>query len=470
MPDFRGLARLLEDRGELYRISRPVDPRFEMPAVMAEIDQQRRGFLFEQVKGARFPVVGGLLNRLECYGWALGTPPGEPFGQKELDTRIEAAKARGILPSTASTGPVQEVVRTGEQVDLGELPVPTYFELDTGPFITAAVGIARNPQTGKLNVGIYRTLILGRNVLAINASSLSDLRRFYQHAETTGEPMHIALALGVDPALLMAASCKLPPQQCELEVAGGLKGAPIEMVKAQSCDLQVPAQAEMVLECRVDFSRTIENVLGEFAGQYGPETAPVSEVTAMTHRRDAMVYTILAGRNPEHNTLGAIATYSIQTTLAAALRKQFPGIVDINVFLDPRLGAMIHLVMSIRKTSDAEPRALIDAAFKAAGGFFPVSRITKRIIVVDDDVNVHDLADVEWAVWTRMADARKFMVFPDVASWELERCAKEGRGSLRLGVDGTMDMEDRDKLRRPLIPGAAHIKLDDYLNRKSAPR
>ncbi len=468
MPDFRSLVRLLEDRGELHRVSRPVDPRFEMPAVMEQIDRQRRAFLFENVQGARFPVIGGLLNRIECYGWALGSPPGEPFGQKELDARIEAAKARGILPVTVDTGPVHEVVLTGDQVNLADLPVPTYFELDTGPFITAAVGIARNPRTGKLNVGIYRTLILGRQILAINASSLSDLRRFYQHAEKAGEPMHIVLALGVDPALLMAASCKLPPDHCELEVAGALKGEPIEMVQARTCDLPVPAQAEMVLECRVDFSRKIENILGEFAGQYGPETAPVSEVSAITHRRDAMVYTILAGRNPEHNTLGAIATWSIQTTLAAALRKQFPNIVDINVFLDPRLGSMLHLVLSIRKTSDAEPRALIEAVFQAAGGFFPVNRITKRIIVVDDDVNVHDMGDVEWAVWTRMAEASKFMVFPNVESWELERCAKDGRGSLRLGVDGTMDMEDREKLKRPLIPGAAQVKLEDYLKRQSA--
>jgi UbiD family decarboxylase len=112
--------------------------------------------------------------------------------------------------------------------------------------------------------------------------------------------------------------------------------------------------------------------------------------------------------------------------------------------------------------------ALIEAAFKAAGGFFPVSHITKRIVVVDDDINVHDLNDVEWAIWSRVAEASKFRVIPNVESWELERCAKEGRGSLRVGIDATMDMEDREKLQRPIIPGAAKIKLADYLNKKSA--
>lgn len=467
MHDFRSLAKILEDRGELDRISRPVDPKFELPAVMEQIDRQRRGFIFENVKGAKFPVVGGLLNRLECYGWALGTKPGEPFGRSDLENRLETAKLNGIPPKTVRTAPVKEVLKQGDQVDMSELPVPTYFELDSGPFITAAVGIARNPATGKLNVGIYRTLVLGKKIVAINASSLSDLRRFYQQAEKEGRRMPVALAIGVDPALLMAASCKLPPDHCELDLAGGLKGAPIEMVKAETSDLIVPANAEMIIECEVDFSRKIENVLGEFAGQYGPETAPISEVVAITHRRDAMFYTILAGRNPEHNTLGGIATYSVQSALANALRQQFPSIVDINVFLDPRLGSMLHLVISIRKSNDDEPRQLIEAAFGAAGGFFPVSRITKRIIVVDDDVDVHDLNDVEWAVWTRVAEASKFMVIPDVQSWELERCAKEGRGSIRIGIDGTMDMEDREKLKRPIIPGADKIHLEDYLGKRS---
>lgn len=468
MQDFRGLVKILEERGELYRISRPVEPKFEMPAVMEQIERERKAFLFENVKGAKFPVIGGVLNRMECYGWALGSRPGDPFTAQDLDTRFEAAKPAGIAPREVAGGPAKEVIRTGAEINLADLPVPTVFELDSGAFITAAVGISRNPRTGKLNVGVYRTLILGRNIVAVNASSLSDLRKFYQHAEKTGEPMPIALALGVEPALQMAASCKLPPDQSELELAGALQGKAIDMVKCETSDLLVPANAEMIIEGRVDFSRKIENTLGEFAGQYGPETAPVTEVTAITHRRDAMFYSILAGKNPEHNTLGSIATFAIQRALAGALRKQLPAIRDINVYLDPRFGSMAHIVISIAKKNDAEPGLLMDAAFKAAGGFFPVGHITKRIVVVDDDVNVHDLNDVEWAIWTRIAESSKFRVIPDVESWELERCAKDGRGSLRLAVDATMDMEDREKLQRPIIPGADKVKLADYLSKKTA--
>jgi UbiD family decarboxylase len=465
--DFRGLVKLLEERGELYRISRPIDPEFEMAAVMEKIDQQRRAFIFENVIGARFPVVGGLLNRIECFGWALGSPPGEPFILDDLDARFEIAKRNLIAPREVPTAPVKEVVRRGTQIDLPDLPVPTFFELDSGPFITAACGISRNPHTGQLNVGVYRSLILGPNTLAVNASSLSDLRKFYQHAEQHGESIPVALAIGVEPALQMAAACKLPPEQSEFDLAGGLQGKPIDLVKCETSDLLVPANAEMIIEAVVRFTGNIDNTLGEFAGQYGLETAPIAEVTAITHRKDAMFYSILAGRNPEHNTLGSIATFSIKHALIGALRSQLTGFLDIDVFLEPRMGAMAHIVISMRKQNDAEPMALIDAAFKAAGGFFPVSHITKRIIVVDEDVNVHDLGDVEWAMYTRVARADKFRVIPDVKSWELERCAKGEKGSLRLAIDATKDMEDRDELRRPVIPGAGKIRLADYLQKKS---
>lgn len=463
MLDFRGLVSLLEQRGELYRISRPVDSEFETAAVMEQIDQQRRAFIFENVIGARFPIVGGLLNRIECYGWALGTPPGEAFSTNDLDDRIEHAKQNLVAPREVPTGPVKDVVRRGAQIDLPDIPVPTFFEQDSGPFITAACGISRNPATGQLNVGIYRTLILGSNTLAVNASGLSDLRKFYQHAKEHGQSMPLALTIGVEPALQMAAVCKLPPDQSELDLAGGLQGKAIDLVKCETSDLLVPANAEMVIELEVRFTDYVDNNVGEFAGQYGLEKAPVATVTAVTHRRDAMFYSLLAGMNPEHNTMGSIAVFSTRRTLMAALRSQLNGIIDIDVFLVPRMGAMAHIVMSIRKQDDAEPMAMIEAAFKTSCGAFPVSYITKRIIVVDEDVNVHDLADVEWAMYSRAARADKYRVIPNVKSWDLERCARDGKGSLRLAIDATKDIADREDMLRPVIPGASKIRLADYL-------
>jgi 2,5-furandicarboxylate decarboxylase 1 len=235
-------------------------------------------------------------------------------------------------------------------------------------------------------------------------------------------------------------------------------------VKCETSDLLVPAMAEIIIEGVVDFSNKVENTLGEFAGQYGPETAPTTRVTAITHRKDAMFYSIMAGRNPEHNTLGAISTYGMQQIIAANLREQFPAIKDINIACEPRLGAMLHVFISIDKKDDDEPRQLLDAAFRATAGIFPVSMIVKRIVIVDDDIDVYNLEDVEWAIWTRLSRAEKVMKIADVKSWELERCVNDEMESVRIGIDGTMDMDSVDKLLKPIIPGSEAIHLDDYLD------
>lgn len=471
MHNLRSMIQTLEEQGELVRIQREVDPNYEMAAVMAAIEKQRKAFIFENVRGARFPVVGGLLNKLERFGLALGYPQDQPFNDNEFDALLEAAKRDALEPVTVNEAPSQTVVLSGDDINLYDLPVPKFFELDSGAFITAAIGTTRDPHTGVQNVGVYRTLIIGKNRCVINASSMSDLRRHYLAWEKTGQPMPIALAIGVDPAMLTAAACKLPPDVPEYDVGGALQGRPMELVKCKTNDLLVPAQAEFIIEGQVDFSQRVENLLGEFAGQYGPETAPATQVTAITHRPDPYFYTILAGRNPEHNTLGSVAVYGVQRSIRAALEQAVPkGIGDVHVYLEPGLGTLAHVVVSIDKTSDAQPLEIIEKGFAGGGHIFPMSKITKRIIVVDDDIDVHNWDDVQWAIWNRAATHTKFQVIPEVESWELERAAKAGQKSVRIGIDATMDLEDVEKLIRPITPGAENIRLEDYISnsRKSA--
>lgn len=447
------------------RIKREVDPKFELPALLRQLEKSHKAFIFENIKGAEFPLIGGLLNSAKRLGQAVGKDTSSgPYEHRHHAAAFAAASASPIPHAIVDQAPVKEVIITGAEIDLGKLPVPTFFELDSGPFITGAVGISRDQQDGRLNMGFYRSLITGKDRLVINASSMSDLRRIYAAAEESGEAMPIALAIGVPPTLLMAASGKTPPGVSELDLAGGLAGEPIELVKCETSDLLVPANAEIIIEGIVDFSTKIENTLGEFADQYGPETAPTTQVTAITHRTNAMFYSIMAGRNPEHNTIGAISTYGMQAIISANLREQFPNIKDINVACEPRLGAMLHMFISIDKQDDEEPGRLLDAAFKATAGIFPVSMITKRIVVVDDDIDVYNLEEVEWAVWTRLSRAAKIMIIDNVTSWELERCVNEKMESVRVGIDGTMDMDAVDKLLKPVIPGADQIHLDDYLD------
>lgn len=467
MLDFRGLIDVLEARGELRRIAREVDRQRELPALMEQVDRERRAYCFERVAGASFPLVGGLLNRYEPFGWALGVAPGAPFGRDDLDRRIAAARERPLAPRELDDGPVREQVLRGAAIDLGQLPVPTMFELDSGPFITGACGVTRDPDGGALNVGIYRTLVLGRDTLSVNASSSSDLHQIYAAAARRGEPLPIALAIGVDPALMMAAVCKLPRGESEYGLAGALRGEPLPLVRCLTNDLLVPAGAEIVIEALVDPTRRLGNTLGEWSGLYGPDVAPVATVTAITHRRDARFYAILSGRNPEHTTLASVTAFEFQRAIGGALRAALPAVRDLQVFADSDLGSMLHVVLATDKRDDAAPLALARAAFgvevRMGGLRIPCERVVKRVIVVDADVDVHDREDVEWALWSRTARAAKFQVLGETPSWDLERCAKPGRGSLRLAIDATADLEDRDKLQRAEVRRRREVRLADYL-------
>ncbi|MEC9374813.1 MAG: UbiD family decarboxylase [Pseudomonadota bacterium] len=463
MHDLRSFAAHLEKKGELIRVKKTVNRKFELPALMRQLEKQRKAYIFESIEGADVPLIGGILNSPMRMSQSIGKEVSDDYAHHNHAAIFSKAFNNPLAHVITDNSPVKDVIIKGDAIDLHKLPVPTFFELDSGPFITGAVGISIDPDHEQLNMGFYRGLVVSDQHIVINASSMSDLRRIYAAAEKADKPMPIALALGVPPALLMTASGKAPPGVSEIDIAGSLMGKPIELIKCETNDLMVPANAEIIIEGIVDPHDKIWNTLGEFADQYGPEIAPKTRVTAITRRKDAMFYSIMAGRNPEHNTIGAVSTYGMQRVIEDNLRAQFPNIKDINVASAPQLGTMLHIFISINKKNDDEPQKLLDAAFAATAGIFPVSTITKRIVIVDDDVDVFSLEEVEWAIWTRLSKQSKMLIIPDVKSWELERCADDEMRSMRVGIDATMDIESVDKLIKPLIPGASDIQLKDYL-------
>ncbi|SVD10488.1 uncharacterized protein METZ01_LOCUS363342, partial [marine metagenome] len=238
-----------------------------MPAVISRLEKQGKAYLFEHVKGSEFPVVGGLLNSAERLALALQRPSPDTVTHSEIAELLATATHSPIAYEVVDNGPVKEVINIGDAIDLQKIPVPTYFELDSGPFITGAVGVSQNEEAGQLNVGFYRCQIVSQDSMIINASSMSDLKQIYAYAESNGTSMPIAMVIGPDPALLMCASGKHPPGVSELEIAGALQGRQIDMVKCETSDLLVSANAEIIIEGRVDFSQKFENTLGEFADQ-----------------------------------------------------------------------------------------------------------------------------------------------------------------------------------------------------------
>ena len=464
MHNFRSFIQALEDKGDVVRITKEVDPKFEIAALMVKLEAAHKAFIFENVKGAKYPLVGGLFSGLDRFALAHNLPEDQPFSRQDHAALMGEAIADPLPPKTVNGGAVKDVVVNESDVNLSELPIPTFFEDDSGAFITAGVGVTRNPSTGQLNVGFYRCLILDDGSLSVNASSMSDLRGIYTEVQNSGEPLPIAIVIGASPALLASAAGKPPPHMSEYDVAGALQGSPMELVKCETNDLLVPADAEIVIEGIIDFKDEVEQTLGEFAGQYGPETDPITKVTTITHRKDAMFYALTAGANPEHNTLGTIAMYTLESLILKEMKAQFPAIKNLHIVIDaPMTGTLLNLVVVMDKKRNGEPAEFIREAFKSQAGYLPVGRIFKRIVVVDDDVNIYDHKDVEWAIATRMSQASKILVIEGYQSWELDRGAKENAESLRLGYDATKDLEDVEKLKRPIIPGAQNIRLEDYL-------
>ena len=364
----------------------------ELAAIAKRFDGRKATF-FPKPGGHAIPVVSGLVSRREWIADAMGVPPSQL-----LDRYRRAAAAplpwKGVPASQARC----QEVRHGAVDPSSLLPIPVHSELDSGPYISAGLVIARNPKTGVQNVSINRVQITGSRRLGILILP-RHLNSFFSMAEAAGEPLHVAIVIGVDPLTLLASQAIAPIDHDELEIAGALRGAPLEVVKCLTSEVRVPADAEIVIEGRLlPGERALEGPFGEFPRYYSArEQREVIEVDAITHRRSPLFHTIVPAEM-EHLLLGAIPR---EATLLAHLQRSFPNVLDVHL---PVGGTCrYHLVVKMKKRREGEPKNVIMGAF---GGHFDV----KQVIVVDEDVDIHDSRQVEWAVATRFQADRDLLV------------------------------------------------------------
>lgn len=384
--------------GEVKRVSVPVDPRFGATAIAERFarDNQYPALYFEKVGGSRIPLVLNLTATYDRLAVALKTTLQElvpVFGERM--TRPIAARD---VPREAA--PVKEQVWTGDDVDLGKLPLLTHNELDGGPYITSGIGIMRDPESGQINAGLYRHQLYSRNELGVWFIDGHHGSYIYRRYEERGEPAPIAIAIGHHPAVVMGAVCRLPGIGGEFDAAGGLLGESVEVTRAETSDLPVPARAEIVIEGEViPHERRHEGPFGEWPGHYTAEgPKPVIRVTAITMRRQPIYYDVFSA-NREHLVLGSLPRMgSIYRNVKAVV----PGLRAVNVPAHSRM----HCYLGISKTRDAEVKKAAFAALNTE------SENLKMIVVVDDDINVFNDGDVMWAIGTRFDAARDLLVIP----------------------------------------------------------
>ncbi len=453
-PDLRDFLSLVATRrkADYVEVTRPVDPRYETAAIVTALEAKRRSplLVFRDVKGTALPVVtnvGGSMGRLAL---ALGCT------LSQVGSRFEQAVAERAAPVRVTDAAVQQVVHRGEQVDLGMLPRLVYHADDCEqPYLTAAMVVARDPQTGIQNLSYHRMMVAGRDRTGIYMERGRHLHGIFDKYRAAGSPMPIAVVVGVHPAITLGALYAGAPQVDEYDVVGGLLGRPLPVVATVTgSDLLVPAGAEIVLEGEVSVTDDIaEGPFGEFTG-YGTPAArtPVFQVQAVTHRTDPMFQDIVSG-GMEHLLLSmpALEHRTLRDAKAAS-----PGVRAI------ALPAPLTAVVSLAKRDDDEPRRVIEALLTS-------DIYAKHVIVVDEDVEPGDLHKVMAAVALQTQADTKVHVLPDQQGTPLDpSCPREDGRSAKMGIDATRPLLPVRPVTRNRIPPdvLAAVDLAEILGRK----
>ncbi len=439
--DLRDWIALLEGEGELVRVSAEVDPHLEITEITDRtVKAGGPALLFEHPKGSKHPLLINQFGteRRMCLAFgarsldAVGERVGSVLEMQPPQGLVEKvkglAKLKSIadsLPKTVRSGLCQEVVLTGEDVDLSRLPVQTCWPGDPAPFITLPAVITKDPRDGTRNVGMYRMQVIDGRSTYMHWQIHKDGRMDYL---ATDGRLEVAVVLGLDPVTTYAASAPLPKHVDELTLAGFLRGEPVELVKCKTIDLEVPANAEIVLEGYVEQGdEGIEGPFGDHTGYYSAaEPFPVFHLTAMTMRRDAIYPSIVVGKPPAEDAWLGKATERI---FLPAIRMSVPEIVDYDL---PVAGAFHNcVIVSVRKRFPGHAQKVMHAVWGLG-----LLSLTKAVVVVDEHVDVHDYEEVFFRV-TANVDPKRDVLITEGPLDHLDHSPTLQFYGGKLGIDAT---------------------------------
>ncbi|MEM7251521.1 MAG: UbiD family decarboxylase [Pseudomonadota bacterium] len=441
----REWLRRLETSGRVAKTRPGIPLQFTLAALAKRLDGQK-ATVFPSPGDHPLTVVSGLVSQRSWIAEVLGVSEAEVVQayRDAVDNPVP------WIECDSDAAPVHQHIR--QEVDLTrDLPIPTHNEHDNGAYITAGLVIAANPKTGHQNVSINRLQVSGANRLGVLILP-RDLHRFFDAAESEGEALDVAIAIGVDPLTLLASQAILPIDHDELMVAGALHGEPLRVVKCATNGVRVPADAEIVLEGRIlPNAREMEGPFGEFPQYYGPAgKRQVIEIDAITHR-DAPLYHTIVPAAMEHLLLGAIPR---EASLLAHLQRTSPGVVDVHL---SRGGVCrYHLWVKLRKRWEGEPKNVIASAFAGHADI-------KQVIVVDDDVDIHDPVSVEWAVATRFQASQDLVVMAGALGSRLDPSSDDGIVD-KVGFDATKPVAaDPFRFTVVHVPGEDDADVEGWL-------
>lgn len=421
--DLRTYLQSLRDEspGDLWEIDAPVPLEYDMTAYAMELERRPDppALLFKNVEGFDFPVLSNLFASRKRIARILGV------GERELVSQWSTIAARRINPQSSTEAPVREVIRIGEEVNLWDYPIPLHFETDAGRYISGGVIIAKDPDSGVGNLNFTRLQVKGPAVMGASMHSRGDLWNFQRRQEERKKMLEVAVAIGVHPAISIAAATQLPIDEDELDLAGGLVGKPILVTQAETVDLMVPAAAEMIIEGYiVPEVREDEGPFNEYTG-YSTDrsTRHVLKVTAITHRRDMIFQDVVPGNSSEHLNLSKTSRVP---RVFEVVKRTFHNAVDIHY---PFSGTHFHGYLSMRDPLPGQAKQAILL-------LFGLDMYLKLVVVVDDDVDIYNEQEVLWALATRFQADQDLIMVEGVICNLLDPSAREGI-STKLGLDAT---------------------------------
>ncbi|MDP2877065.1 MAG: menaquinone biosynthesis decarboxylase [Holophaga sp.] len=460
--DFQTFLNQLEAAGELKRISVEVDPFLEMGAIADRVSKDPDGgpgLVFEKPKGHGMPVAMNTFGSLKRIEMALGVDQ-EPRGLDAIADRIEKLVAEAMpkpgsgffdklaklpvlaevsawMPKTVRKGICQEIVLKGDELKLSHLPVLTTWPEDGGPFITLGMSHVRY-KDGRRNMGLYRLQVYDDRTLGFHTQLHHDGAKA-RHGYAPGEKMPVAVSFGGDPALTYAATAPLPPFISEVMFAGFLRGEGIEMVRCVTNDLEVPADSEIVIEGWVDPAELRrEGPFGDHTGYYSlADDYPVLHVEAITMRKNPVFPATIVGRPPQEDAYLGLATERIFLPL---LRMVLPEISNMHL---PAAGAFHNLViLAMRKEYPGHPQKVMNAIWGTGQIMF-----SKGVVIVDEDIDPHDLTEVLFRV-TSNVDPKRDLLFSEGPLDALDHSSDRFAFGSKVGIDATRKNKPFDDFKR----------------------
>jgi len=439
--DLRSFLKVLKDNNQIITINKEINIKWELGSILATMERMEgEAIYFSKIKGYSIPVVGGLLASHKRIALALECKI------DQISEKLENALSNPIKPIVVNNPSFMENVLIGEQVNLNKIPIPIHAPKDGGPFITAGVTVSKDFNNKRQNLSFQRLHIKSNNKTGIMINEWRHLKGFLDKAEAANKPLPIAVVVGVDPTIMIAAGIRYEGD--EIEIAGGIRGRAIEVAKCHSCDIYVPANAEFVIEGEIiPKVREEEGPLAEFTGHYGNiSESPVFKIKAICYRNNP-IWQTLNGGSFEHINLGNVLPRE-------PLLKKFTTYVSKNVknVYIPPYGSGFLAIISLEKKNPGEAKNVAMAAMTSHVNI-------KNVIIVDPDVDIYNPAEIMWALSTRVDPKKDIFYIPYSQGHELDPASDERGVQTKMGIDATL-WEKKKNLEKVIYE---KIDLNNYI-------